>query len=39
MDKMVLRVSCGTVIRHEAVRIIDSSIQFRGMLSPGKIFM
>ena len=39
MDKMFLRVSCDTVIRHEAVRITDSSIQFKGMLSPGKIFM
>jgi len=39
MDKMVLRVPCDSVIQREAVRIIDSSIQFRGMLSPAKIFM
>jgi len=39
MDKMVLRVPCDSVIQREAVRVIDFGIQFRGMLSPGKIFI
>lgn len=37
MDKRVLRVPCDSPIQHEAVRIIDSIIQSRGMMSLTKL--